>query len=108
VENWLQKNNAPSQLAFPKKLRGLVPIGCRTLRFRGHDVGLICFKRKEGGLLHLFVVSRGALPGLKKSGDPQMAAEGDWMTAVWEKGDMIYLMTAQGDRPAIESYLGDA
>jgi hypothetical protein len=108
VTDWLQKNNAPSQLELPKKLQGLEPIGCRTLRFRGHDVGLICFKRKEGGLIHLFVVNRGALPGLQKFEDAQVAPERDWMTAVWEKGDMIYLMAAQGDQPAIESYLADA
>ena len=108
VTDWLQKKRAPSALALPKKLRGLEAIGCRTLRFRGQDVALICFKRKEGGLLHLFVVNRAALPGLKKSGGPQIAAEGDWMTAAWGAGDQVYLMTAQSDQQTIESYLSDA
>jgi anti-sigma factor RsiW len=107
VTNWLQRKKAPFQLTLPKKLQGLESIGCRTLRFRGHDVALICFKRKEGGLLHLFVVNRAALPGGGKSKTPQITAEGDWMTAAWEKGDMIYLMAAQGDRQAIESFLAD-
>jgi len=107
VTDWLQRTRAPSQLALPKKLQALEPIGCRTLRFRGHNVALICFKRKEGGLLHLFVVDRSALPDLKKLGEPQIAAEGDWMTAAWGGGDKVYLMTAQGDRQTIESYLSD-
>jgi hypothetical protein len=104
VTSWLQGKKAPSQLALPKKLQGLESIGCRILRFRGHDVALICFKRKEGSLLHLFVVNRDALPGAGKFGDPQIAPQGDWMTAAWREGDMIYLMAAQGDRQAIESY----
>jgi hypothetical protein len=105
VTDWLQKKSAPSNLVLPKKLQGLEAIGCRTLRFRRHDVALICFKRKEGGLLHLFVVNRAALPELKKSRDPQISAEQDWMTATWREGDQVYLMTAQGDRQTIESYL---
>ena len=108
VEDWLQKNRAPSELVLPKKLQELEPIGCRTLRFRGRDVALICFKRKEGGLLHLFVVHHTAVPGVKESGRPQVAAQRDWMTAAWREGEMIYLMAAQGDRPAIESYLADS
>lgn len=108
LEDWLQKKRALSQLVLPKKLQGLEPIGCRTLRFRGHDVALICFKRKEGGLLHLFVVNRTALPDVRKSKGPQIAAEENWMTAAWGEGDQVYLITTQGDRQAIESLLADA
>lgn len=107
VTDWLRQNKMPSQIALPKKLQALEPIGCRTLRFRGHDVALICFKRKEGGLLHLFVVDRRALPDLKSRG-PQIAAEANWMTAAWGEGDKIYLMTAQTDRQTLELMLNDA
>ena len=108
VQNWLQKNNAPSQLVLPKKLRDLEPIGCRTLRFRGHEVALICFKRSEGGLLHLFVLDRAALPDAMNDKDPQISPEGTWMTATWGNGDQVYLITAQSDRQALEAYLPDA
>lgn len=108
MAEWLQQKRAPSELVLPKNLRSLEPIGCRTLRFRGHDVALLCFKRKEGSLLHLFVVDRAAFPDLGKSEGAQIAAEGDWMTAAWAEGGQIYLMTAQGDRQTIESYLSDA
>jgi hypothetical protein len=108
MKDWLQKNRAPSELVLPKKLQGLEPIGCRTLRFRGHDVALICFKRKEGGLLHLFVVNRAALPDIAKSIGPEIAAEQNWMTAAWGEGDQVYLITAQGDRQTIEAFLSDA
>lgn len=107
VENWLQKSKAPSQLALPKKLQGLEPIGCRTLRFRGHDVALVCFKRNEGGLLHLFVLKRAALPDSMNKKEPQISSEGNWMTATWSNGDQVYLITAQGDRQDIEAYLAD-
>jgi hypothetical protein len=108
VTNWLQKSHAPAPLTLPKKLRDLEPIGCRTLRFRGHDVALICFKRKEGSLLHLFVVNGAALPKAMKNKERQISPEGTWMTAAWSHGDQVYLMTAQGDQQAIESYLADS
>ena len=107
VENWLQQKQAFSQLTLPKKLQALEPIGCRTLRFRGQDVALVCFKRKEGGLLHLFVVNCAALPEAMKKKELQISPEGTWMTAAWSNGDQVYLITAQGDRQAIESYLAD-
>lgn len=108
VTDWLQKNRAPSRITLPKNLQSLEPIGCRTLRFRGRDVALICFKRKEGSLLHLFVIDRAALPEVAKRNGPLISAEANWMTAAWAEGDHIYLMTLQGDRQTIESYLSDA
>ncbi|PZR71003.1 MAG: hypothetical protein DLM73_16815 [Chthoniobacterales bacterium] len=107
VTDWLQKNRAPSRLNLPKNLQGLEPIGCRTLRFRGRDVALICFKRKEGSLLHLFVIDRAALPEMAKSSGPEISREGNWMAAGWGDGDEFYLITVQGDRQAIEAYLSD-
>lgn len=108
VTSWLQKKRTVTRLTLPKKLQDLEPIGCRTLRFRGHDVALICFKRKEGGLLHVFVVNGAALPKAMKNSERQISPEGTWMTAAWSQGDQIYLMTAQGDRQALESYLADS
>lgn len=108
VTDWLQKNRAPSQITLPKNLQRLEPIGCRTLRFRGRDVALICFKRKEGSLLHLFVIDRAALPEIAKHNGPLISAQTNWMTAAWAEGDQVYLMALQGDRQTIESYLADA
>lgn len=51
------------------------PVGCRTLRYREHDVALICFKRGER-LMHLFVVDETALPNLPARSSQKFIAEG--------------------------------
>lgn len=64
IKGFLEKSGAPSQFDMPVALRKLDPIGCRTLRFRGHDVALICFKRGDGRIAHLLVLNRANLSGL--------------------------------------------
>ncbi len=105
IRAFLDKAGAPARFALPAKLENLEPVGCRTLRFRGNDVTLVCFKREGGKLLHLFVVNRAALPQVPRDRDPEYAAEGEWMTAAWSQGDQVFLMTVQGDRAIVEKYL---
>lgn len=105
VAQFLEKKNAPSQFEIPKPLREMKPVGCRTLRFRGHDVSLICFQRGEGKLVHLFVMDRAALADLRRDSAPDFAKEGTWMTAAWAAGDHTYLVAAQGDREQLEKFL---
>lgn len=105
---FLEKTGAPSAIALPPKLQALEPVGCRTLRFGDSDIALICFKRSDGRLLHLFVANRKALPHFSSGAGPDYAAQGEWMTATWSEGDQIYLMMVQGDRAALENYLANS
>ncbi|HEY2124513.1 MAG TPA: hypothetical protein VGG94_03525 [Chthoniobacterales bacterium] len=102
---FLEKTSAPSIIAFPAKLQTLEPIGCRTIRVGGGEVALICFKRPDGRLLHLFVAKRKTLPSFFGGAGPDYAAQGEWMTVTWPEGDQVYLMMVQGDRAALEKYL---
>lgn len=97
ITAFLNKSGAPSRFTIPPELRELDPIGCRTLRFRGHNVALVCFKRSDGRLAHLLVTDRNALSELRDAGQPQFSAQGEWMTATWVKGDRAYLLAVQGD-----------
>jgi hypothetical protein len=105
---FLEKTSAPSAIKIPPKLQALEPVGCRTLRFGGSEVALICFKRADGRLLHLFVANRKALPNFSSGTGPDYAARGEWMTATWSEGDQVYLMMVQGDRAALENYLANS
>lgn len=107
VSEFLKESGAPSQLNIPGKLQQLDPVGCRTLRFRGQDVALICFRREQGDLVHMFVINRKAMAKLTKGGeDPQFAAQGDWMTASWADDDHAYLLAVKGSRETLARYLG--
>lgn len=105
IRAFLDKAGAPARFALPAKLENLEPVGCRTLRFHGNDVTLVCFKREDGKLLHLFVVNRAALPQVTRDRDPDYATQGEWMTAAWSQGDQVFLMTVQGDRASVEKFL---
>ncbi len=109
ITAFLEKTGAPSRWNLPQKLQEMEPIGCRTLRFHRRDVALVCFRRQDDRLVHLFVVNRTALPHLRSDrGAPQYQAQGDWMTAAWMEGDQAYLLTTQGDRALLEKYLSSS
>jgi hypothetical protein len=107
IKNWLDKKDA-GPLAIPPHLAELEPIGCRILSFRQHDVTLLCFRREEKRLAHLFVIDRAAMPKMKPAGRPIFARHGEWMTATWVETDRIYMLTMQSSRAAMEQYLPDA
>jgi hypothetical protein len=102
---WLQTTHAISGITIPEKVKSMEPMGCRTLRFRGNDVELICFRRSNGRLLHLFVADRFAFPRLPGRDRAEFSAQGEWMTAAWTDGEHAYLMAVQGDQPVLESLL---
>ena len=107
VSAFLKQRDAPSELTIPPGLRQLHPIGCRTLRFRGQEVALVCFRSEQGELMHLFVVNRKAMGTLQNgNAGPQFAVQGDWMTATWMDDGQAYLLTAKVSRETLAKYLG--
>lgn len=105
LQDFLAKADAPARLNIPAKLKNLGPIGCRVLRFRGHDVSLICFKRAEDKLVHLFIIDAAAVAHSNAPTNPEFAPAGEWMTATWTEGKHTYLMTTKGDRALLERYV---
>ncbi len=108
LQDFLAKANAPAGFNIPEKLKDLGPIGCRVLRFRGHDVSLICFERAEGKLVHLLVIDAAAVAKAGDAINPHYATEGEWATATWTDGGHTYLMTTQGDRALLEKYVSSS
>lgn len=107
VTAFLKESGGPSGLNIPRPLQNLEPVGCRTLRFRGQNVALVCFRREQGDFVHMFVVNRKAIAKLRgSSGEPQFTAHGDWMAATWTDNEHTYLLTAKGSRESLEKYLG--
>ena len=107
IQDWVAQKQTVSMVT-PPALASLEPVGCRMLSFHGHDVTLICFHRDGNRLAHLFVIDRGALPKLKPGEKPIFSTEGEWTTASWAERDHVYMITVQGDRAAVQSYLPSA
>ena len=107
ISAFLKQHDAASALTLPPRLQQLIPVGCRTLRFRGQEVALVCFRSEHGDLMHLFVINQKAMGKLKNGGaGPRFAAQGDWMTATWMDNEQAYLLTAKVSREALAKYLG--
>jgi len=105
INEFLRTASAPSDPKMPRALQKLAPVGCRVLRFRAHDVTLICFKREDGRIAHLLVIDRSVLPQLRSL--PQFATRGEWATAAWANGDRAYLLVLQGDQHTAEKFMSD-
>ncbi len=108
LQNFLAKTDAPARFAVPKNLQAYEPAGCRVLRFRGHDVSLVCFKIGRGQLAHLFVADVKSVPTAGRAAAPVFAAEEDWMTATWTEDGHAYLLAVKGNRAAAEEFLRDS
>jgi hypothetical protein len=105
INKFLAKSGAPSGFDIPQPLRDLEPVGCTKLQFRGEDVAVICFKRGNGKIAHLFVINRKAIQCVGLS--PNFANQGNWATAAWVKGDFDYLLTVQGDQHEAAKLIGN-
>lgn len=90
---------------FPAALQKMPALGCRSLLFRGHKVGLVCFRREGNELAHLLVVDRAAFGGAKLPETPDFHKEGDWMTATWAEGDKLYVLASKGGQKELETLL---
>ena len=108
LTSFLQEAGAPSNVELPGPMRQMQPLGCRTLRFRGHNVALVCFKNEGGRLLHMFVLNRSAMPEMRPGDGPKYSSHGEWTTAAWVQGNEIYMVTMQGDQTQLRKYMVDA
>jgi len=105
MQDWLRENGAAADIQVPVKTKQLPALGCRTLLFRGHKVGLLCFEREGGKIAHLLVVDRAAFARSELPSGREFKQEGEWMTATWTEHDKLYLLAAQGDREAVDPLL---
>jgi hypothetical protein len=104
IRSWLGQRQV-TDVAVPPRLASLDPVGCRILSFRGRSVSLICFRRSEKNLAHLFVVDRAALPKLKSGAAPVFGTEGKWTTVSWVEKNRAYMVAVQGGREVAARFL---
>lgn len=105
VVGWLAANHAPVAQKIPERLAGLPSLGCKTFSWNGIPASVICFMRKDGGLIHLVVTSPTAPTRAGTERDPQMVSQGSWTTATWRTGAAVYMVALEGSRDQLRSYL---
>ena len=100
---WLASRNMPPP-TVPVKLAALEKLGCRTIRFQGRDVSLLCFE-ESGHEYHLFTARK--LPGERvtlESGR-QISTMGNWAAISWSDAENTYVLASKSDAASIQRLL---
>jgi hypothetical protein len=79
-------------------------LGCKTFSWNGSDVSVICFVN-DGREVHLVMTKASALANRTLRSEPQMVQRGQWATATWRSGEMVYMLVSEGSPDELRSYL---
>ncbi|MBA4147665.1 MAG: hypothetical protein H0X66_06080 [Verrucomicrobia bacterium] len=104
IKQWLSENKAHVDFTLPEGLKEMPGIGCRLLSWNGRKVTLICFGKMGAEEVHLLIADRSTFtqpPPLS----PQFSKEDGWSTAIWSRGDKVYMLAGMGDRETLSRYL---
>jgi len=102
---WLRENSAPAGKKLPNDLDKLPSIGCKTFFWHGKPVSLICFTLPDGRAIHLVMTNFSAGSDLAIKHAAKVIQQGDWATATWREGDMVYMLALEGSRDELRRYL---
>ena len=101
---WLADNRAITATKIPPRLLGLQSLGCKTFSWNGTDVSVLCFV-SDGREVHLVMTKASAAANRALKSEPQMVQRGDWATATWRSGEMVYMLALQGSHDQLRSYI---
>ena len=89
----LKERDLPCPSCLPPGLGNVEGLGCRELVIDGKRGSLICFKRGDGGVVHMVIFLRQDLEGsFPDIAHPEFAKNGKWSTARWQHGDKVFLL----------------
>jgi hypothetical protein len=102
---WLRANHAPTAQKLPDGLDKLASIGCKTFFWDNKRLSVICFTRRDGGLIHLVMRSAAGEAGRGRKGKLELIQRGEWATAIWRDGGTLYMLALEGSREELRTYL---
>jgi hypothetical protein len=102
---WLRANDAPTGEGLPDNLGNLPTIGCKKFFWHGKPVSLICFNLSDGRAIHLVMTNASTDSDRIIKHKAKVIQQGQWATATWREGDMIYMLALEGSRDELRSYL---
>jgi len=111
IQLYLAQNQAPSDYVLPANLQKVAVVGCAVKSWQTSKASMICFhtdkKVSTDGQsdLWLFVANRTAVKDSSKIDSTQFATVNGLMTAVWVRGNNVYLLGVRGDENTIRKFL---
>jgi len=89
---------------LPVNFAELRNAGCRTVRFNGHEVLEVCFKR-DGAWFHCYIAQRADFPALVAAIAPSLVDRNGTSIASWEDSSLLYVVVSKTGRSALEKLL---
>lgn len=111
IRTYLAQIQAPSDYVLPAALQKTAVVGCAVESWQNAKVSMICFRTGKPlapgaqSDLWLFVADRASLKNPAGGESPQFSKVSRLITAIWTKGDKIYLLGTEGDEATIRQYL---
>jgi hypothetical protein len=89
---------------LPVDFAKLQTTGCRTIRYRGHDVLEICFNR-NGEWFHCYIARSADFPNGAQAGALAIVEKGSAAIASWTDAEHVILVVGKAGRQSIEALL---
>lgn len=111
IRAYLSEQHAPSDYVLTAALQKTAMTGCAVENWQDKKVSMICFSTGkplppgQQGDLWLFVVDRSSVKDAPVSNSPQFAKVNQLVTAVWARGDKLYVLGTTDDKLAIQKFL---
>ncbi len=96
LQHYQGTHSTPTPQALPSCLAEQRALGCLSLKFEGHPIGLLCFDNGDNQTLHLFTgdasMAGKLLPLIE--GTAYYEAEG-YHYRVWQDSDQVYILASK-------------
>lgn len=104
LKTWLAERRGPLPETLPPEFDRLHALGCRTLKFQGRDVSLVCFER-DGREFHVFVARREGLSGDVMENAPRFVDRGKLVAATWTDAKNRYVVVSDAGMDTLKRVL---
>ncbi len=100
---YLAKNNSPHPRDLPGNMDQLLGMGCVTYTWENNPVGVICLQGKK--VYNLYVANQDGLAIERDQPSPSYKQFGNYSTALWTKGNLVYVLTVEGKQEDLSPLL---
>jgi hypothetical protein len=103
TQEYLAGMKAPCIPFLPSSLLDLPTVGCKTLRWKGQELSLTCFRLPSGELLHVFVIDEKAFRSINV-GDKFNEMEG-WHFKCQRRAGMLLMFVSRASMDEIKQFI---
>lgn len=104
VKRYLAERGKELEPPIPAALERLRTYGCQVFDWHGESVTLICFRARDVGIAHLFVIDASALRD-PPSAESAVASVGSWSASSWREGDKVVMVCSPADGARLKQFL---